>query len=186
MEYYKKITLKDGRECILRNGTGNDGAELLNVFVASHGETDYLLTYPEESAFTAEQEGTYLQNKADSENEIEILAAVDGKIVGTAGIEILGSKEKIRRRADFGISVLRAYWGLGIGRALTEACIECAQKAGYSQLELQAVAENESALSLYRSVGFTEYGRNPKGFRSRFTGWQELILMRLELDKDLV
>lgn len=33
----------------------------------------------------------------------------------------------------------------------------------------------------YDSFGFVEYGRNPKGFRSRHTGWQELILMRLEL-----
>ena len=75
----------------------------------------------------------------------------------------------------------KAYWGLGIGRALTEACIECAGAAGYVQLELEAVAENKSALALYRSVGFQEYGRNPKGFRSRLTGWQELVLMRLEL-----
>ena len=26
-------------------------------------------------------------------------------------------------------------------------------------------------------------GRNPKGFRSRFSGWQELVLMRLDLDR---
>ena len=58
----------------------------------------------------------------------------------------------------------------------------CARTAGYVQLELEAVAENKSALALYRSVGFVEYGRNPKGFRSRLTGWQELVLMRLELE----
>ena len=77
----------------------------------------------------------------------------------------------------------RAYWGLGVGRALTGACIECARAAGYVQLELEAVAENKAALALYKSVGFAEYGRNPKGFRSRLTGWQELVLMRLELNK---
>ena len=78
-------------------------------------------------------------------------------------------------------AVDRAYWGLGVGRALTKACIECARAAGYVQLELEAVAENKTALALYRSVGFVEYGRNPKGFRSRVSGWQELVLMRLEL-----
>ena len=51
----------------------------------------------------------------------------------------------------------------------------------YIQLELEAVAENEHALALYRSVGFAEYGRNPKGFRSRISGWQAVVLMRLEL-----
>ena len=103
--------------------------------------------------------------------------------MGTAGIEAVGRKYKVRHRAEFGISVDKACWGLGIGRALTEACIECAKSAGYAQLELEVVAENTTAISLYRSVGFTEYGRNPRGFRSRVTGWQELVLMRLELQE---
>ena len=104
---------------------------------------------------------------------------MDGKVEGCAGIKCVGRKEKIRHRAEFGISVDQAYWGLGIGRALTVACIECAKKAGYIQLELEVVAENRSAIALYESVGFEEYGRNPKGFCSRFTGWQEVVLMRL-------
>ena len=103
--------------------------------------------------------------------------------MGSAGIGSVGRKEKIRHRAEFGISVDKAYWGLGIGRALTEACIECAKKAGYIQLELEAVAENRSAIGLYESAGFVEYGRNPKGFRSRFTGWQEVVLMRLDMER---
>ena len=75
----------------------------------------------------------------------------------------------------------KAYWGLGVGRAQTKACIECAKRAEYAQLELEVVAENRSAIALYESVGFVEYGRNPKGFRSRLTGWQEVVFMRLEL-----
>ena len=49
------------------------------------------------------------------------------------------------------------------------------------QLELNAVCENERALSLYRSLGFVEFGRNPKGFKSRTSGYQELVYMLLEL-----
>ena len=79
----------------------------------------------------------------------------------------------MRHRGSFGISVDRAWWGLGIGRALTEACIECAKAAGFSQLELEVVAANTAALRLYESVGFVEYGRNPRGFRSREKGWQD-------------
>jgi ribosomal protein S18 acetylase RimI-like enzyme len=66
---------------------------------------------------------------------------------------------------------------------LTKACIQCAKEAGYRQLELNVVAENERAISLYRSLGFVEFGRNPKGFNSRITGYQELIYMRLELEE---
>ena len=45
------------------------------------------------------------------------------------------------------------------------------------------MADNAKALDLYKSVGFVEYGRNPKGFRSRYTGWQALVYMRRELDE---
>ena len=181
MKYNSSITLKDGRVCTIRNGTAEDGQALLDVFIRTHEQTDYLLTYPEENSFTAQQEADYLQGKADSADEIELIAELDGIIVGSAGIGCVGRREKTRHRAEFGISIDKAFWGLGIGRALTEACIECARNAGYAQLELEAVAANRSAIALYESAGFMEYGRNPRGFRSRVSGWQELVLMRLEL-----
>ena len=62
-----------------------------------------------------------------------------------------------------------------------EACIKCAKEAGYVQLELNVVAENTRAISLYKKEGFVEYGRNPKGFKSRTSGCQEVIYMLLEL-----
>ena len=34
---------------------------------------------------------------------------------------------------------------------------------------------------MYERAGFTEFGRNPKGFKSRLTGYQEIIFMRKEL-----
>lgn len=183
MKYSKTVTLKDGRTCTIRNGTAEDGEALLELFISVHAQTDYLLTYPDEHSYTAVQEADFLQKKTDSADEIELMAELDGKLVGSAGIGCVGRKVKIKHRAEFGISVDKDFWGLGIGRALTEACIECAKNAGYAQLELEAVAENGAALDLYESVGFVEYGRNPRGFRSRFSGWQEIVLMRLVLDE---
>ena len=182
MEYRETITLKDGRQCVLRNGTEQDGAELLYIFNLTHEQTDFLLTYPDENTLTEEGEAQFLKRLNESEGGIEILAEVDGVTVGSAGIDAVDTKEKVRHRAEFGISVDRAYWDLGIGRALTRACIECAKRAGYAQLELDVVAENATAIALYESEGFVEYGRNPRGFRSRISGWQELVYMRLELD----
>lgn len=182
MEYCKTVRLKDGRECRLRNGTAKDGADALAIFLLTHAETDYLLSYPDESGASVEEEASFLQSRADSPDEIELLAEVGGKVVGLGGIERVGKCEKVRCRAEFGVSVAREFWGLGIGRALLKACVECAKAAGYAQLELAVVAENKSAIALYESAGFVEYGRNPRGFRSRLTGWQELLLMRLELD----
>lgn len=184
MEYRKTIILKDGRECLLRNGTESDGEAVYELFNLTHAQSDFLLTYPDENSFSAEGEAEFLKNKTASPDEIELVAEADGRYVGLAGIGKIGIKDKVKHRAEFGISVDKDYWGLGIGNALTEACIECARRAGYAQIELDVVAENERAIALYKKYGFVEYGRNPKGFRSRIAGWQELVLMRLELDTE--
>ncbi len=181
MKYRKTVVLKDGRICLLRNGEAIDGQALLDTFNRTHAETDFLLTYPGEHTYTAEREAEFLKKKAESPDEVEILAEVDGRVVGSSGIGCVGRREKTKHRAEFGVSVEKAFWGLGIGRALTEAAVECAKRAGYLQLELEAVAENKAALALYKSVGFAEYGRNPLGFISRYSGPQELVLMRMEL-----
>ena len=98
-----------------------------------------------------------------------------------AGIGAVGSKYKVKHRAELGISILKDYWDLGLGKALINACVQCAREAGYSQLELDVVAENERAIALYKSFGFVEFGRNPRGFNSRTSGYQELVYMFLEL-----
>ena len=181
MKYNKTVKLKDGRECILRNGTEADAQAVLDIFKLTHEQTDLLLSYPDEITFTVEQEAEFLKGKEESNNSIEILAEIDGAIAGTAGIGPVGGCYKVRHRAEFGISVDMEYWGLGIGSELTEACIECARTAGFTQLELDALADNERALSLYRKMGFVEFGRNPRGFNSRISGYNEVVYMRLEL-----
>ena len=183
MEFRKIYKLRDGRTCIVRNGTWQDAQAVLDNFIRTHEQTDFLTTYPDELSFTIEQEKAFLKKTTDSRREAELVAEVEGTIAGTAGIDPVRNAEKTRHRASFGISIDKAWWGLGIGRALTEACIECARAAGYTQLELEVVADNERAVSLYESVGFVEYGRNPRAFLSRAGCWQENVLMRLELDK---
>ena len=124
---------------------------------------------------------TFQVNLCPAEQVGEILAVVDGKVAGLAGIDPIGKAYKLKHRANFGISIDRTYWGLGIGRAMTEAAIECAKEAGYTQLELDVAEDNKTAIALYKSVGFVEYGRNPQGFNSRIDGLKGLVLMRLEL-----
>ena len=181
MKYNKTITLKNGKEALLRNGDSADGLEVFNTFNKTHDETDFLLSYSDENSYNPEEEAEFLKKKTESANEIEILAVVDGAVAGTAGIGAIGEKYKVKHRAEFGISILKDYWGLGLGKALTLACIECAKEAGYKQLELDVVSDNDRAISLYKSLGFEEFGRNPLGFNSRKIGFQELVYMRLEI-----
>lgn len=59
------------------------------------------------------------------------------------------------------IAVDAAAHGRGVGRALTAALISDARQAGIEVLTLDARGDNTKALRLYRSLGFTPYGRLP-------------------------
>jgi ribosomal protein S18 acetylase RimI-like enzyme len=59
------------------------------------------------------------------------------------------------------VAVDAAAHGRGVGRALVAALITDAQEAGIEVLTLDARGDNTNALHLYRSLGFTEYGRLP-------------------------
>ena len=176
MRYAKTVVLKGGAELLVRNAVASDARVLRETTQRAHAETDFLLSYPDEQSADDEQEAT-----ERSGNEVELIAVIDGHIVGSAGVSAVRSQRKVAHRARFGISILKEYWGMGIGRALIEASIDCARQAGYTQLELEVVVDNERAVSLYRRAGFEEYGRNPRGYRSASAGYRELVYMRLEL-----
>ncbi len=181
MRYEKTLPLRDGRALRIRNAEPADAQILLDLIVLTHSQTDYLLAYPDERRFTPEQEAEYLKGMLESDREIMLLAEIDGTLCGCLGLNAIGGRYKVRHRAEFGISVDEAFWGLGIGKALMEAVIACAKLFHYTQLELSVVADNERAVSMYHKLGFVEFGRNPKGFLSRFSGYQTLVEMRLEL-----
>ena len=181
MRYTKTVELNGGEELLVRNAVASDVRALRETTQLTHAETDYLLSYPDAQSSDDEQEARSLEETKCSSNEVELVAIIDGQIVGSAGVSAVRSRRKVAHRARFGISVLQAYWGMGIGRVLMEASIDCARRAGYTQLELEVVADNERAVSLYRRAGFEEFGRNPRGYKSASAGYQELVYMRLEL-----
>ena len=181
MKFEKEFLIKDGRKLLIRHAEEKDAPEVLRSFLLTHGETDFLKTYPEESTMTAEDEARFLRRVEEDARSAELIAVLDGRVVGCAGISPVGTCLKLRHRADLGISVEMTYWRLGIGRALMECCLECAASAGYLQVELEVVGENTAAVGLYQKMGFREYGRHPMGFRRKDGQWQTLVYMRRPL-----
>ncbi len=181
MTYEKTVRLKNGAACVIRSASGADAEAVIDCFHVIRRETDFMMTYPGEREIEADAERAFLDNRLADDRAAFLCAVVDGQIVGTAGIDPIGQWEKVRHRVSFGIGIQRAWWGLGIGRALTGSCIDCAKAAGYRRLELEVVADNAAALSLYRSCGFTEYGRNERGFCMRDGSYRALLLMKRDL-----
>jgi RimJ/RimL family protein N-acetyltransferase len=179
--YYKTISLKDGREAVLRPLMPSDAEELLGVMQKIYGETRFLTRVPEEFNFTPEEEGQILEKVCRNENAFWITAVVGGKIAGTCEARMVSDKQRLRHRATLGISLLQEYWGLGIGRALMRDIILWAREKGFEQLELGVVAGNERAIGLYRSLGFEITGSVPKHMKYQDGTYSDEYLMTLFL-----
>ncbi|WP_306324498.1 GNAT family N-acetyltransferase [Streptomyces venezuelae] len=87
------------------------------------------------------------------------VAFVERRLVGL-GYWLRYARPTHRPHADLEkLAVAAAVHGCGVGRALTAALVADAREAGIEVLTLDARGDNTGALRLYRSLGFTEYGR---------------------------
>ena len=106
MRYAKTVVLKGGVELLVRNAVASDARALRETMQRTHAETDYLLSYPDEQSADDEQEARSLEETERSSNEVELVAIIDGRIVGSAGVSAVRSRRKVAHRARFGISIL--------------------------------------------------------------------------------
>lgn len=94
-----------------------------------------------------------------------IVAVLDGRIVGNAGV--IQQKGRRSHVGDIGMSVHDDFCGRGIGSALMAALIDAADNwLNLRRLELAVYVDNEPAIRLYRKFGFEIEGtRRADAFR---------------------
>jgi ribosomal protein S18 acetylase RimI-like enzyme len=117
---------------------------------------------PGEFRYTPEQEHQILQEYADADNSVFLLAEADGALVGE--LDIRGGKRKrTRHAATLGIAVQRGFRNRGVGNALLSAAIAWARTGGVlKRIELQVYARNQMAIHLYEKHGFRIEGRRQR------------------------
>jgi GNAT superfamily N-acetyltransferase len=88
-----------------------------------------------------------------------VVSMVDGRVVGSASIEIVpsagvGSMIRPLRIAEIGLGILDGYRGLGIGQRLIAELEGWAADHGIERIVLLVADANEGALRLYRRLGY--------------------------------
>ena len=93
--------------------------------------------------------------------------AVFGAFDGAALVGIVGWRREARQKHAhksliWGVFVRPEYRRTGIARRLMERAIDRARASGVEQVHLAVGACNPRAQTLYRSLGFTVYGTEPR------------------------
>ena len=91
-------------------------------------------------------------------NDHELVAEVDGRVVGSAGLVAYDGRMSHAGEIAH-IMVHDEFHGRGIGRRLLAALLDVADNyLGLVRVELLVYTDNESAIHLYESLGFTREG----------------------------
>ena len=109
-------------------------------------------------------------------------ASLDAGTAGNTSVTVKAENDSSETVFAGGVSIGKA---MGAGASVVVAVARNDVKAQAHNLtagrDVNVIADNERALSLYRSQGFEEFGRNPRGYQSRISGFQEVVYMLLQL-----
>lgn len=182
MIYQKKtVLLKNGRTCLLRSPEECDAEAMLEYLHATSAETPYMLREPEEVRADVEEERAFLRKTAENPRQMMLSAFVDGQLAGTCSFAAISERERLRHRCTVGISLYRAFWGMGIGTVLLREILAAAKAAGFELAELDVVSANAPAIGLYEKFGFETTGTVRHAFKYRDGSYADFLFMVKEL-----
>lgn len=151
-----------GRQIVIREGHPRDAMALIHFCKQIDTESVFLSRSPGEFQLSLEQEREWLQSMRAS-NSFLALATHEDRIVGMLDFSA-GTWSRVRHAGEFGLSVLKDYWGSGIGGTLLEALFTWSREHGVRKIRLRVVEGNERAIALYERLGFLKEGRHPAEF----------------------
>lgn len=115
-----------------------DAAALLDYLKIVGGETENLSFGAEGVPLDVEAEKAYLGMQAQSQDNIQLLAKANGEIIGTASLN--RKQRRMGHRAEFGISLKKAWWGCGAAFALMERILALQGKTEWNRSILRCAA----------------------------------------------
>ncbi len=156
--FFKEILLNNGSILVLREAKIEDAQAMIDHMQTVSAETDFL-TYGEgEFVITLQEEKVFVEGIAKSDNQIFLLAEIDGKVIGISSV-LASDKKRIKHIGNLGLSIQKDYWGLGIGSHVMQALIAWAKDTKIiKKIDLSVLTDNNPAIALYKKFGFEQEG----------------------------
>lgn len=149
---------------IYREATPMDAQKLLVHLHTVGRETDNLTFGADSFNISPEREARFISRFSSAEKDV-MLVALDGDIVVGNAIIAHNRIPRLSHRAELSVTVLRDYWGQGIGTRLIEMLVDFSQRVGHEVITLTVRADNDRAIALYTKCGFTRVGEMKNYFK---------------------
>lgn len=145
-------------ELTLKEADGSDARGLMVMLRQAKRETDYFVMDEHSLGMSEEVLATELSRIKESTEHLLFLACAKEQVVGVVSV---APKPDLPQRGEIGISILKEYWGMGLGTILLEeAIIWATENARFSTLVLDVLVGNQRAIHLYQKMGFQEEGQS--------------------------
>lgn len=166
----------------IREAVPTDADQLLSVMSKIGSETPYLVMDERGMAMSTAELAENLATLYESPNNVLLVALAGEAIIGTASVSA-SSKKRMEHIGEIGISILKQYWGYGLGSILMEELIRWAHESHViRRLELKVQDRNQRAIHVYKKLGFETEAIMPRGAKTDQGEFLDVHLMRLLID----
>ncbi|WP_152655587.1 GNAT family N-acetyltransferase [Oceanobacillus sp. CFH 90083] len=167
---------------LIRTAAEKDAKRLSDIRLQIDGETENMdrergEAYIDEAGFRY-----IIKNDAESMNNLFLVAEVAGEITGFSRCEG-NTLKRTSHQVEFGVCVLKEYWGYAIGQNLLKESIRWAELNGLKKISLSVLETNDKAIKLYEKYGFEIEGVLKKDKRLSDENYYNTVLMGKFIDR---
>lgn len=142
---------------VIRSAENKDAKDLSEIRLQIDGETENLDREKGEAFIDIQGFEELIKTDTENKKNLFLVALIHNKIVGFSRCEGNPLK-RFAHKVEFGVCVLKDYWGYGIGKNLLKESIAWADSNGIKKITLNVLETNEKAINLYENFGFKTEG----------------------------
>lgn len=179
----RHVTLRDGREAVVRSAVPGDAGRLRRLIDAVAAEPDVtLLVLPGQFGVSAWRRR--ITDAAADPHSLLLVAEAGQRLVGNLGLRP-DPHPCSAHVSTIGMSVGRSWRALGVGASLFEIAADWAQRDGCRKITLSVFPHNAAAIRFYEAKGFVREGLRRDQFVRAGKRLDEVLMGRL-LDESFV
>ncbi|ARJ22406.1 N-acetyltransferase [Bacillus sp. TH22] len=147
----------NGLTYTIRSAAEADAEQLSEIRVQIDGETENMDREAGEGFIDKIGFQKIVKTDIEEMKNLFLVAEVHNRIVGFSRCE--GSNlKRLSHKVEFGVCILREFWGYGMGKSLLQQSIQWADENEVKKISLQVLETNEKAIQLYKKLGLEVEG----------------------------